>query len=72
MKNRKQNGRKSGGIILGYKNHLENFIEPLETKSNYIFWFKVSSKLFYLSDVLIFGYSLYPTGMFFLPFPRCI
>jgi hypothetical protein len=39
MKNRKKIGRKSGGIILGYKDHLEHYIEPLETESNYIFWF---------------------------------
>jgi hypothetical protein len=32
MKNRKK---------IGYKDHLENYIEPLETESNYIFWFKV-------------------------------
>jgi hypothetical protein len=55
MKNGKKFGRKSGGIILGYKDHLENYIEPLETESNYIFWFKVSSKLFSLTDDLIFG-----------------
>jgi hypothetical protein len=36
LKNWKQFGRKSGGIILGYKDHLENYIEPLETESNYI------------------------------------
>ena len=60
MKNRKKIGRKSGGIILGYKDHLENYIEPLETESNYIFWFKVSSKLFNLSDDLIFGIVYIP------------
>jgi hypothetical protein len=60
MKNRKKFGRKSGGIILGYKDHLENYIEPLETESNYIFWFKVSSKLFNLSDDLIFGIVYIP------------
>jgi hypothetical protein len=32
MKNRKKIGRKSGGIILGYKDHLENYIEPLEDR----------------------------------------
>jgi hypothetical protein len=36
MKNRKTIGRKSGGIILGYKDHLENYIEPLETVKLYI------------------------------------
>jgi hypothetical protein len=37
MKNRrKKNGRKSGGIILAYKDHLENLIEPLETVKLYI------------------------------------
>ena len=35
-------------------------IEPLETESNYIFWFKVSSKLFNLSDDLIFGIVYIP------------
>ena len=43
-----------------YKDHLENYIEPLETESNYIFWFKVSSKLFNLSDDLIFGIVYIP------------
>jgi hypothetical protein len=42
-----------------YKDHLENYIEP-KTESNYIFWFKVSSKLFNLSDDLIFGIVYIP------------
>jgi hypothetical protein len=32
----------------------------LRTESNYIFWFKVSSKLFNLSDDLIFGIVYIP------------
>jgi hypothetical protein len=31
----KKIGRKSGGIILGYKDHLEKDIEPLETESKF-------------------------------------
>ena len=60
MKNRQKIGRKSGGIILGYKDPLENYIEPLETESSYIIWFKVSSKLFNLNDDLIFGIVYIP------------
>jgi hypothetical protein len=35
MKNRKKFGRKSGGIILGYKDHLENYIEISSQNSGY-------------------------------------
>jgi hypothetical protein len=45
--------------LICYKDHLENYIEP-KTESNYIFWFKVSSKLFNLSDDLIFGIVYIP------------
>jgi tRNA-binding EMAP/Myf-like protein len=43
MKNRKQIGRKSGGMILAYKESLENYIELLDIESKYVLWFKVSS-----------------------------
>jgi tRNA-binding EMAP/Myf-like protein len=45
MKNRKKIGRKSGGMILAYKESLENYIELLDIESKYVLWFKVSSKL---------------------------
>ena len=55
MKNRQKFGRKSGGMILAYKESLENVIELLDIESKYALWFKVSSKLVNLSEILIFG-----------------
>lgn len=55
MKNRKKIGRKSGGMILAYKESLENYIELLDIESKYVLWFKVSSKLVNLNEDVIFG-----------------
>ena len=41
MKNRKKvSNKRSGGIIVGHKNNLEDYIEILTTKSKYVLWFK--------------------------------
>jgi hypothetical protein len=50
MKNRKKIGRKSGGFILGYKDHLENYIEPFLTVQ-----FKLSSALLLLHELELCG-----------------
>jgi tRNA-binding EMAP/Myf-like protein len=55
MKNRKKIPRKSGGMILAYKESLENYIELLDIESKYALWFKVSSKLVNLNEDVIFG-----------------
>jgi tRNA-binding EMAP/Myf-like protein len=55
MKNRKKIGRKSGGMILAYKESLENYIKLLDIESKYVLWFKVSSKLVNLNEDVIFG-----------------
>ena len=55
MKNRKKIARKSGGMILAYKESLENYIELLDIESKYALWFKVSSKLVNLNEDVIFG-----------------
>jgi tRNA-binding EMAP/Myf-like protein len=38
-KNRKKIGRISGGMILAYKESLENYIELLDIESKYVLWF---------------------------------
>jgi hypothetical protein len=48
MKNRKKIGRKSGGMILAYKESLKTFIELLDIESKYVLWFN-------LNEDVIFG-----------------
>ena len=55
MKNRIKIGRKSGGMILAYKESLDNYIELLDIESKYVLWFKVSSKLVNFNEDVIFG-----------------
>jgi tRNA-binding EMAP/Myf-like protein len=68
MENRQKFGIKSGGMILAYKESLENFIELLDIESMYVqnvLWFKVSSKLVNLNEDIIFG-SVYSPRRFTL------
>ena len=55
MQNRKENCRKSGGMILTYIESLENYIELLDIESKYVLWFNVSS----LSSINVLTSSLY-------------
>jgi hypothetical protein len=46
MKNRKTFAcRKSGGIVLGYREKFEGDIEVIETENKFALWCKISSKL---------------------------
>ena len=56
MKNRKKYGKKSGGIVLAYKESLSDSIEILKSDSDFVLWFKVSSK----STDIIFGIVYIP------------
>ena len=46
---------KSGGIAFGFKNNLEKFIQPIETSSNLVYWFKLSAEYVNLDSDLIVG-----------------
>ncbi|CAC5411896.1 unnamed protein product [Mytilus coruscus] len=60
-KNRKKiSNYKSGGIALGYKKELENFIIPVETDSSFVFWFSVKKDFLELKKDLIFGIIYIP------------
>jgi hypothetical protein len=46
MKNRKTFAcRKSGGIVLGYREKFEGDMEVIETENKFVLWCKISSKL---------------------------
>jgi hypothetical protein len=53
MKNRKTFAcRKSGGIVLGYRETFEGDIEVIETENKFVMWCKISSKLMKLNSDL--------------------
>ena len=56
----KKRGRRSGGIIIFYKDHLQKGIS-LENVSDNIVWFKLDSKLFNLGKTFIPCFSIYTT-----------
>lgn len=61
MKNRtKYSNTRSGGITLGSKNYLENYIELLNTDSDYVFWFKIKGILFNSESDIVFGIVYIP------------
>ncbi|CAG2184684.1 unnamed protein product [Mytilus edulis] len=60
MKNRQKYGKKSGGIILAYKEKLNNYLELLETDSKYTFWFKLSSVFSKIDEDVVFGIVYIP------------
>ena len=61
MKNRSKISRvKSVGIILAYKEHLSEYICPIETESKYILWFKINKNLFHSYEDIIFGIVYVP------------
>ena len=60
MKNRQKYGKKSGGIILAYKEKLNNHLELLETDSKYTFWFKLSSVFSKIDEDVVFGIVYIP------------
>ncbi len=56
IKNRKSNSRvKSGGIAFGYKSDYEKFIQPIESNSTLVSWYKISSKLCKTTEDIIIG-----------------
>lgn len=51
MKNRKRiSTKRSGGIVVGYKDCLKDYIEVVETNSKYILWFKCNEQLLNIID----------------------
>ena len=61
MKNRKKmSNRRSGGIVLAFKENLNSFIEIIDTESKYILWFKYSGKLLNANEPVIFGIVYIP------------
>ena len=61
MKNRKTFAcRKSGGIVLGYREKFEGDIEVIETENKFVLWCKISSKLMKLNTDLLLGIVYIP------------
>jgi hypothetical protein len=61
MKNRKSfSNRKSGGIVLGFKEEYDSFIHPIPTDSSYVFWFRISRELFGLDEDVVCGIVYIP------------
>ena len=61
MKNRKNIAyRRSGRIMVGYRDTLVNMIEIKETSCKYVLWFKCKGGLFKLDQPVIFGVVYIP------------
>ena len=61
MKNRKfMSFKKSGVIILAYKNEYEKYISELPNESNFILWFKISKELTACDEDIIHGIVYIP------------
>ena len=61
MKNRKAFAcRKSGGIVLGYREKFAGDIEVIETANKFVLWCKISSKLMNLNSDLLLGMMYIP------------
>ncbi|CAG2223100.1 unnamed protein product [Mytilus edulis] len=59
-KNRKKFINKSGGIALGYKSYLEDFIKPIDTECKFVLWFSVDKVILKTSENVIFGIIYVP------------
>ena len=51
---------KSGGIVLGFKTHLADKINIINTDSKYILWFTISGNIFRLNQDIMFGITYIP------------
>ncbi|CAG2247120.1 unnamed protein product [Mytilus edulis] len=61
MKNRKKVTKtRSGGITVGYKEHLKTMIEIIDTECKYVMWFQVNGKAFNLDKPVVFGVVYIP------------
>ena len=61
MKNRRKiTNKRSGGIVVGYKENLDCYIDFICTKSKYVMWFKCDEKLFNTDQPVIFGVVYIP------------
>ena len=61
MKNRKHvRKRKSGGIILGFKEEIKEFIEVIDAESEYVLWFKISKLLTNTEEDVLCGIVYIP------------
>ena len=69
MKNRKKFGKKSGGIVLAYKESYSNYIEVLESDSKFVLWFKLSGEFCKEGKNIICGIVYIPPegSPYFLP-----
>ena len=61
MKNRKKITKKrSGGIIVGFKDNLAKHIDIVNTDSKYVMWFKCSEQLFKTDQPVFCGVIYIP------------
>lgn len=61
MKNRTKIAKKrSGGIVVGYRESLENNIQFIDTDSKYVLWFKCNEHLFKTDEPVYFGVVYIP------------
>lgn len=59
IKNRKSfSNRKSGGIVLGFKEEYD--IHPIPTDSSYVFWYRISRELLGLDEDVVCGIVYIP------------
>ena len=60
-KNRKKfTSHRSGGIAVGCKNYLQNFLHPIDTECQFIYWFKIDRNFLGLQQDAIFGVVYIP------------
>lgn len=57
---KKISSRRSGGIALGYRNYLENFITPIDTDCPYVLWFSIKKEIFNYHKMLYSVLFIYP------------
>ena len=56
--------KRSGGIILAYRNEYEKYISELPKEYNFIFWFKLSKELTGCDEDSMHGIVYDPTSKF--------
>lgn len=59
-KNRKRYKNKSGGIALGYRKYLKDFVKVINTDSPYVLWLSLDKKVLQTDHNVIFGIIYIP------------
>ena len=51
--------RRSGGILLGFRENLVNHVQILENECEFVLWVQIDGKVFNLEQPVIFGQYIY-------------